>query len=157
MFPGSLLPSTYTDPENPDHLLARSELERRRDYIQPLHSQLGEQHPLVQLVHQCLSNNPARRPSAEELLQRLEAVRAQIGRSHGSYDLKVLQLAMMSVVETKMGEKDREIEHLQQELHRLQVALAWGRASRSAILCFNVVEVKISTCINLREGGSIAS
>ena len=134
MFPGSLLPSTYADPENPDRLLARSELERRRDYIQPLHSQLGVQHPLVQLVHQCLSNNPARRPSAEELLQRLEAVRAQIGRSHGSYNFKVeltkLQLAMMSVVETEMGEKDDEIEHLQQELHRLQVVLAWGYASR---------------------------
>jgi len=115
-FPGSLLPSTYADPENPDHLLARSELERRRDYIQPLYSQSGEQHPLVQLVHQCLRNNPARRPSAEELLQRLEAVRAQIRRSNGSYNFKVLQLAMMSVVETEMGEKDHDIEHLQQEL-----------------------------------------
>ena len=124
MFPGSLLPSTYAGPENPDRLLARSELERRRDYIQPLHSQLGEQHPLVQLVHQCLSNNPARRPSAEELLQQLEAARAQIGRSHGSYNFKVLQLAMMRVVETEMGEKDHDIEHLQQELPRLQVVLA---------------------------------
>ena len=157
MFPGSLLPSTYADPENPDRLLARSELERRRDYIQPLHSQLGEQHPLVQLVHQCLSNNPARRPSTEELLQRLEAVRAQIGRSHGSYNFKVeltkLQLAMMSVVETEMGEKDREIEYLQQELHQLQVALACRRASRSAILCFNVVE---AVCINFKGRGIIA-
>jgi len=156
VFPGSLLPSTYADPENPDRLLARSELERRRDYIQPLHSQLGEHHPLVQLVHQCLSNNPARRPSAEELLQRLEAVRAQIGRSHGSYNFKVeltkLQLAMMSVVETEMGEKDREIEHLQQELHQLQVALACGHASRSAILCF-VVE---AICINFKGRGIIA-
>ena len=125
MFPGSLLPSTYADPESPDRLLARSELERRRDYIQPLRRQLGEQHPLVQLVQQCLHNNPARRPSAEELLQRLETMRAQIDRSYGSYNFKVeitkLQLAMMSVVETEMGEKDREIEHLQQELHQLQV------------------------------------
>ena len=67
-----------------------------------------------------------------------------------------LQLAMMSVVETEMGEKDDEIEHLQQELHRLQVVLAWGYASRSAILCFNVVEAQIPTCINLRGGGNIA-
>ena len=120
VFPGSLLPSTYADPESPDRLLARSELERRRDYIQTLHRQLGEQHPLVQLVQQCLHNNPARRPSAEELLQQLEATRAQIEQPYGSYHFKV-QLAMMSVVETKMGEKDREIEHLQQELHQLQV------------------------------------
>jgi len=88
-FPGSLLPSTYADPENPDHLLARSELERRRDYIQPLHWQLGEQHPLVQMIHECLHNNPAQRPSAKELLQQLEAMRAQIVRSHSSYNFKV--------------------------------------------------------------------
>ena len=126
MFPGSLLPSTYVDPENPTHLLGRSELERRRDYIQSLHGQLGEQHPLVQLVHQCLYNNPAQRPTAEELLQQLEAMRAQIVRSHSSYNFKVentytkLQLAIMSVVETEKGDKDRETKHLQQE-HELQV------------------------------------
>ena len=78
MFPGTLLPYNYEDPRNPDCLLARSEVERRRDYIQQLHGQLGEEHLLVQLVHQCLCNTPARRPSAEELLHQLEAVRAQI-------------------------------------------------------------------------------
>ena len=120
VFPGSLLPSTFADPERPDRLLGRSELERRRDYIQPLHAQLGEQHPLVQLVHQCLHNNPDQRPSAEELLQRLEATRVRIERSYGSYHFKV-QSAMMSVEEREMKEKDREVEHLQQELHQLQV------------------------------------
>ena len=120
VFPGSLLPSTFADPERPDRLLGRSELERRRDYIQPLHEQLGEQHPLVQLVHQCLHNNPHQRPSAEELLQRLEATRVRIERSYGSYHFKV-QSAMMSVEEREMKEKDREIEHLPQELHQLQV------------------------------------
>ena len=54
--------------------MGHSEVERRRDYIQTLHGQLGEEHPLVQLGHQCLQNIPARRPSAEELLQQLEAV-----------------------------------------------------------------------------------
>ena len=120
MFPASLLPSTYADPDSPDRLLGRSELERRSDYVQPLHEQLGEQHPLVQMVHQCLHNNPARRPTAEELLQRLEAMRVRIEKSYGSYHFKV-QSAMLSVVETEMGEKDREIQHLQQELHQLQV------------------------------------
>ena len=73
MFPGTLLPHTYADPQNPDHLFARSEVDRRRDYIQSLYRQLPEQHPLVHLVHQCLHNTPARRPSAEELLRQLDS------------------------------------------------------------------------------------
>ena len=65
VFPRDLLPPTYADTQNPGHLLARSEVERRRNYIAPLHQQLGERHPLVQLVKQCLDNNPANRPSAQ--------------------------------------------------------------------------------------------
>ena len=52
------------------------------DYIQPLREQLGEQHPLLQLVCQCLHNTPAQRPSVEELLQQLEAARPQIDRTY---------------------------------------------------------------------------
>ena len=117
MFPGTLLPPNYADPQNPDHLLGRSEVERRRDYIQPLHGQLGEQHPLVQLVHQCLHNTPARRPSAEELLQQLEAVRAQI---EGPYGQSVRVIVDMEKVRA-LREKDTEIRQLQQQMHQLEV------------------------------------
>ena len=115
VFPGTLLPHNYADRQNPDHLLARSEVERRRDYIQPLHGQLGEQHPLVQLVHQCLHNTPARRPSAEELLHQLEAVRAQIEGQYG-------QLVKVDVEKVRLlREKDTEIRRLQQQMQRLEV------------------------------------
>ena len=81
-------------------------MERRRDYIQLLHRQLGEEHPLVQLVYQCLQDDPAERPSAEELLERLEAVRPQ--GAYGSVKMEIgkLQVAMMSVlrVENEVGE-----------------------------------------------------
>ena len=120
VFPGDLLPHTYPDPDNPDHLLARSEVERRRDYIQPLHEQLGEQHPLLELVCRCLHNIPAQRPSAEELLQQLEAVKPQIRGTCGSQQVKVemakLQVAMMSLLET-----GSEIEHLRHDLQQVQV------------------------------------
>ena len=96
--------------------MGRSELERRRDYIQPLCEQLGEQHPLSRLVCQCLHNNPAQRPSAEELLQRLGAVRPQI---KGKFTK--LQVAMMSVLEEEVGEKDGEIERLRNDLQQVQV------------------------------------
>ena len=120
VFPGALLPHTYPDPDNPGRLCGRSEVERRRDYIQSLHEQLGEQHPLLELVCQCLHNTPAQRPSAEELLQQVEAVRPQIRGTYGSQHVQVemarLQVAMMSVLET-----GSEIEHLRRDLQQAQV------------------------------------
>ena len=80
VFPGTLLPPTYQDS---GCLLARSEVERRTKYIRPLHSRLGEQHPLLDLMYQCLCNDPAKRPPAEKLLRQLEAVRPLV---EGSYE-----------------------------------------------------------------------
>ena len=117
VFPGSLFPHNYANPQNPDHLLARSEVERRRKYIQPLHGQLGEEHPLVQLVHRCLHNTPAQRPSAEELLQQLEAVRAQIQGPYG----QIVKVDMEKV--RALREKDTEIRQLQQQMQQLEVGI----------------------------------
>ena len=123
VFPGTLLPCPYEDPQNPDHLLARSEVERRREFIQLLHGQLPEQHPLVQLVHQCLRNTPTRRPSAEELLQQLEAVRAQIeGGPYGQ--LVKVDMEKLRMVRA-LREKEREIGHLQQQMQQLEVGSVW--------------------------------
>ena len=115
VFPGSLLPPNYADPENPERLFARSEVERRRDYIQTLHRQLGEQHPLVQVVHQCLHNSPSRRPSAAELLPGLEAVRVEIEGPYGS------QLKKVDVVKVGMMKALREIGNLQEQMQQLEV------------------------------------
>jgi len=83
VFPGILLSPTYPDPDNPGRLLGHSELERRTNYIQLLKGQLREQHPLSQLVCQCLQNVPVQRPSAVELLERLEAVKPLV---EGAYE-----------------------------------------------------------------------
>ena len=96
------------------------------DYIPLLHQQLREQHPLLQLVYQCLDNEPAQRPPAEELLQQLDAVRPQIERTYGWQHVKVemarLQVAMMSVLRTR--ETNSEIEHLQCDPQQLQVKIS---------------------------------
>ena len=115
VFPEALLPPNYADAENPERLLGRSEVERRRDYIQTLHRQLGEQHPLVQVVHQCLHNTPSKRPSAEELLPQLEAARAEIEGHHSS------QLKKVNVVKVGMVKALREIGNLQEQMQRLEV------------------------------------
>ena len=104
-------------------------MERRIDYIQPLQEQLGEQHSLLQLVCQCLHDEPGQRPSAEELLQQLKAMRLQIERAYDSrqqakVEMAKLQEAMMSVFslrETEVREKDGEIEQLRHDLQQVQV------------------------------------
>ena len=52
MFPGDLLESTYPDSDNQEIVLARSEVERRKQYINLLEKELrdGENHPLTLLV-----------------------------------------------------------------------------------------------------------
>ena len=105
--------------------MGRSEVERRTNYIHPLCEQLGEQHPLVQLICQCLHNIPAQRPSAEGLLQQLEAqMKRAYGRKLVRAEMARLQVAMMAMLrteETDTKEKDNEINHLQRDLQRVQV------------------------------------
>ena len=127
VFPGNLLPPNYPDPDNPGRLCGRSEVERRMDYIQPLREQLGEQHPLLELVCQCLHNIPDQRPSAEELLQQLEAqMKEAYGRKLVRAEMARLQVAMMTMLrteETDAREKDNEIKHLQHNLQQVQVKI----------------------------------
>ena len=67
-----LLPHNYTDSNG--ELRARSEVERRREFVETANQLLLESHPLLELIKQCLSNQPAHRPSAVELVSRLHAV-----------------------------------------------------------------------------------
>ena len=52
------------DPRNPDAIIPVSEVERRAEYLR----EIGFDHPLMGLIHQCLSNMPARRPEAHEVV-----------------------------------------------------------------------------------------
>ncbi len=69
-FPGD---SFRTDPQNPTSYLPVSEFERRAEYLQDI----GQDHPLVGLIRQCLSNAPPSRPEASEILHQIEVVISQ--------------------------------------------------------------------------------
>ena len=69
-----------SDPRNPDAMIPISEVERRAEYLQ----EIGNDHPLMGLIHQCLSNMPAQRPEAHEVIsttmsRRLPPVPSMIG------------------------------------------------------------------------------
>ena len=136
-FPGDLLEPTYMDPEDRHRLVARSEVERRRQYIGQLESKLpsGDHHPFVQLVKRCLHNDPSERPTSEELITSLEEMKADIEGPYGEVTRAdaVRQVVMMRVLrkrETEVREKtdesaakDQEIHQLQQELEHEQVVM----------------------------------
>ena len=70
-FPGRLLPATYIQDNVSKKLYARSELERRKAYIESLHEVIGQDHLLTQMIKRCLSNVPDERPTAIETLESL--------------------------------------------------------------------------------------
>ena len=128
-FPGELLESNYTDPDNPDRLVGRSEMERRERHFQLLDKQMigGQCHPCVQLAKDCLHNSPSRRPTAEQLVATLEGMRADIEDPCGAVARAdaVRQVVMMKEIHSREAEvkkkndemtaKDVEIQ-LQQQL-----------------------------------------
>ena len=70
-FPKSLLPATYNSADG--ELVARSELERRKSYMEKLRTELPTaDHPLYQLIEQCLHNNPPNRPTSTATLHWLQ-------------------------------------------------------------------------------------
>ncbi|CAI8013089.1 Putative cysteine-rich receptor-like protein kinase 16 [Geodia barretti] len=72
IFPMNLLPSTYYT-ESDGLLRARTELERRSDYMEIVVAQIGtHDHPLIRLIQHCLQNLPTKRPSISEVLRLLE-------------------------------------------------------------------------------------
>ena len=83
VFPRDPLEHNYYDKKG-GMLLARTELQRRSEYMRYVNEQLracGQlrgDHPLIRLIQQCLHNLPAKRPSIREVLHLLEEARAGV-------------------------------------------------------------------------------
>ena len=132
-FPGDLLEPTYTDPEVRGTLLARSEVERRQQYIKQLSYQLprtigGEQYPFVLLVRRCLQNEPQERPTAEELVTSLEEMKADIDGPYGDVARigavrEVVITRALKKRDTEVREKSEESAAKEVEIHLLQQEL----------------------------------
>ena len=101
------------DPDNPGQAICRTEVKRREVYMKKLEVQFSESHPvLVQLVSQCLHNNPHTRPSSEELLGRLRAVKTAVDKMYGGNVGRQLNISHVLLVK-EMKMKDKRIEELQ--------------------------------------------
>ncbi|XP_064389609.1 uncharacterized protein LOC135337594 isoform X6 [Halichondria panicea] len=126
VFPGDLLVPTYSDPNNPDHLLARSEFERRGPYTALLERSLagGREHPLFGLVRECLTNTPERRPTTADLLSSLEEVGREMDGGLFQLDIARVKTARtlrakekrIEVLQREVVEKDRILERKDEQL-----------------------------------------
>ena len=82
-FPCDPLAPTHMDEEG-GVLIARTELQRRSEYMGKVNiqlracGQLRGDHPLIRLIQQCLHNSPRKRPNIREVLSLLEEARAGI-------------------------------------------------------------------------------
>ena len=131
MFPGDLLEPTYTDQGT---LLARSEVDRRMQYIEQLNYQLPKNghHPLVQLVTRCLQNEPHQRPTTQELMTSLVDMKADIEGPFGEVAKvdavrQVLIMKALTKSETVANEKNSELAARNVEFRQLQQELEHER------------------------------
>ncbi len=108
-FPGDLLSRTYSNPDNSGEVRVRNELERRGKYIAILDSCLY--HPLVELVKQCLQDDPRDRPGTEELLVRLQGMRVAVEVEYGGIPITLDVVRLKLSKELKA--KERRIEEQQ--------------------------------------------
>ena len=81
IFPCDPLPSTYIEDQT-KNLVPRTEIDRRSEYMRAVQDKLRasdqqhpKDHPLVQLIKQCLQNDPADRPGIQEVLGQIKKAR----------------------------------------------------------------------------------
>lgn len=115
MFPGDLLHHTYPDPDNPDKLIGRSEVERRQKYFDLLQQNLqGGQHPFVQFTKDCLHTLTSKRPTAEQLVSLLKEMKADIEGLYG--ELAKLDAIKQVTTTRVLKRKDAEVREKSNEL-----------------------------------------
>ena len=121
----------YPDPNNPRQLKARSEVDRRGNYIERLERQLHREsagYPLVGVVKQCLENVPDERPTVEQLVGVLEGLKeviegpcGELARMDAARQVKTaITLKERSKLNVdELTAKEEEIRQLQQQLEVL--------------------------------------
>ena len=108
------------DPQNPNQLIPVSEADRREEYLRDI----GSTHPLMDLILRCVSNNPACRAGAAEMVQQMADMVRQFPPSFTD------RLQMLQRIEAKTNEKQA----MKAECRRLAVEEGQTRTKVAAKL-----------------------
>ena len=126
--------ATYVNSEG--NVVARTEVERRMNYIDQIQQQLGHHHPMVLMIERCLHNNPQDRPTVNHILQELAGVMAQIPDRYG-------QMSRLEM-ERILVEREEEVVLLQQQLqHQLQQIQSKDRVLQSRYRELQLQDLKL--------------
>ena len=93
---------TRIDPANPDRLIPVTEAERRKEFLR----KISPDHPLMDLIMRCLSNNPQRRPRAAEIVGRMVGV---VLEHPPSFENRLEMLQRVSALLTEKRELEEEV------------------------------------------------
>ena len=106
------------DPRNPDTMIPISEVERRAEYLQ----EIGNDHPLMAMIRQCLSNAAARRPEAQALLDRVNTILSTLPQpfTNRVEILKQFEARIQTFTATKQSEFDSITQRNQSEIASLR-------------------------------------
>ena len=144
-FPNDLKPHNYFD-ETTQRIVGRSEIERREDYVQQMQAAFGKTHPLVKLTLDCLGYLPCTRPTAVEVLRRLEEFERavshctdnkleliqEISRKEAEIREKQQQLAAK---DNQLVNKDSQVSHFQRAANQLQATVDHLKAEKREQVC----------------------
>ena len=129
-FPCQLLLGVYHDPKKPNKIYARNEVERRFRYVENLRMRFGPHHTFTKLVTECLHNHPETRPSAVEVLQKLQALQ----KEHGSEAMRFSLSDYIHMPEEKVKYSNQP--KVQDLLERIRVSVLINIISPSSCTYF---------------------
>lgn len=140
------------DPENHERLLARSEVQRRQNYIEQLGNKFpsGEQHAFVQLIRRCLHNDNNLRPTSEQLLTSLETLRSDIEGPYGDVARadavgQVVMIRALKKRDLELMAKTNESAIKDDEIHQMQQELEYEQACDVKDFDYVCLRVCVST------------
>ena len=103
------------NPRNRAELLPLSEVERRNQYLQDI----GNAHPLMVLIHRCVSNDPEQRARAAEIVQQVEHMTRQSPPTFANR-VEMLQRIRADVIEKGSMREENEMFTAEYEQSRLE-------------------------------------
>ena len=115
---------TYIDSDG--RIAARSEIDRRIDYIEKIQQEFGRHHPLVLMIKQCLHDDPRRRPTLNEVLQWLNEAKIKLDHHDEQLSRPELEQALIDMKqavvdkEQALREKEEVLRAKEEEIAQLQ-------------------------------------
>ena len=114
-WPLPLREPNYVNPDNRAELLPVSEAERRDEYLRDI----GNTHPLMDLILRCVSNDPEQRATAAQIVQRMEHITHHVPSAF-SNQVEMLQQIRADATEKGSLREENETFAAEYERSRLE-------------------------------------